>query len=89
MSKVKVRWARNVDGWHRGDEVTVMRDAYVNKLIDRGMVTVVEDYEPVEPGRNASRALWVSFLEAQGYSVHPQETRRDLIDRWDGVSSRG
>lgn len=87
--QVRVRFLRNVQGWKRGDTVTVSRDAYVENLIGNGMVEVLQDYRPCEPERTAGRAEWAAFLTKMGMSVHPQATRRDLIDQWDGVSHRG
>lgn len=89
MSMVVLRWLRNADGWKRGDVVEVSRTRYVDNLIDGGMVKVIEDLSPREPAKNASRAAWAEFLTSRGHEVHPQATRRDLIDQWTGVTSRG
>lgn len=89
MSKVKIKWVRNVDGWKRGDVVTVERDGFVNKMLEQGFVVVLEDYAPQEPARNASRDAWAEFLTSRGYEVHPRATRRALQDMWDGLSGRG
>lgn len=87
--QVRVRFLRNVQGWKRGDTVTVSRDAYTENLISNGIVEVLQDYRPSEPKRNAGRAAWADFLTSMGMEVHPQATRRDLIDQWDGVGHRG
>ena len=87
--QMKIRFVRNVDGWRRGDETTVTRTAYVDRLIDNGIVEVITDYRPDPPARNASREDWAGFLTAMGHRVHPSATRTMLFDQWDGVECRG
>lgn len=85
MAEVTIRFARNVDGWRKGDEVTVERDKVVDKMITRGFVKVVATTELSEPALNASRADWVDYVEQQGYKVWPRATRRRIIDDWESV----
>ena len=86
---VTVRFLMNVDGWARGDEVTVARTPDVCRMIDKGLVAVVSDHTPTTPGAGASRAQWARFMEEMGRPVHPQATRRMLMDQWEGVERRG
>lgn len=89
MALVDIRFVRNVDGWKRGDRVSVERDEYVNRLIGNGFVVVEMDHALPEPADNASRKQWAAFLTEQGREVHPRATRRDLIDQWRGIQNRG
>lgn len=84
MSDVLVEWQRNVMGWERGDRVRLSWSGEVEKLVENGLVTVVEDYAPVPPARNAGRDKWVEFLESRGFEVDGRMSRRRLIDMWDG-----
>lgn len=86
---VLVRFRMNVDGWRRGDEARLSRTAEVQQMIDKALVEVVEDYAPAPPSRSASWQAWADYLTAHGVSVHPQATRRMLIDQWEGVERRG
>lgn len=86
---VLVRFRMNVEGWRRGDEVRLSRTAEVQQMIDKALVEVVEDYTPSPPARSASRQAWADYLTANGVKVHPQATRRMLIDQWEGVETRG
>lgn len=86
---VRVRFRMNVDGWRRGDEVRLAATPEVRQMVDKGLVEVVEDYAPAPPARSASRAQWAEYLQALGRPVHPQATRRMLIDEFDGVERRG
>lgn len=80
---VLLEWTRNVMGWRRGERVRVSRDEYVARLIANGLVRVVEDYTPAEPSIKASKKEWAEFMEARGYEVHPQMTRKRLIETWE------
>lgn len=84
MSDVLVEWIRNVNGWQRGDRVRLSWSGEVEKLVENGLVAVVEDYAPTPPARNAGRKEWAEFMEAQGFEVDERFTRRRLIDMWDG-----
>lgn len=89
MKNVTIRFLRNVEGWRRGETVDVTMDDYTSRLVENGFVEVVDDRRLKPPARNASRDAWVAFLTEQGRTVHPQATRRQLIDEWDGVEHRG
>lgn len=86
---VLVRFRMNVNGWRRGDEVRVAATPDVHRMVEKGLAEIVEDYAPKPPARSASRQAWAEYLTGLGWEVHPQATRRMLIDQWEGVERRG
>ena len=89
VARVRVRYARNVDGWRRGDEVVVALTCRVENMIGNGVLVVVDDMTPPTPTREAPRRVWWEFLDTMGYVLHPRMTKRDLLDVRDGVNRRG
>lgn len=89
VAQVRVQYTRNVDGWRRGDEVTVALSGRVQNMIDNGMLAVVDDMTPPTPPDTAPRRVWWEFMDTMGYVLHPRMTKRDLQDVWYGVNRRG
>lgn len=92
MNDITIQFLRNVNGWKRGDIVTVQNDPFTENMVKNGFATVLSSTVPhplEEPSLKASRAEWARFLEEQGVEIHPQASRRSLIDQWRGVENRG
>lgn len=89
VPRARVRYTRNVDGWKRGDEVVTTRTARVERMIENGVLAVVDDMTPPVPEPTEPRRVWWAFLDAQGYVLHDRMTKRDLQDVWEGVNRRG
>lgn len=72
----------------RGAERTVLLTPKVQRLIDRGYVTVtkrevIAPLPPAPPAYSASRQAWADFLNGLGYAVPDTATRAELIDLWE------
>lgn len=75
----------------RGDRMTVSRSSFIEKLIAKGYVRVVDavdespavpDVEVAVPAKNAKREDWKAFLEFQGVPFPDDATRDDMIAIW-------
>lgn len=77
----------------RGETRTVILTDRIQKLIDKGYVTVTEQPEvpviaPVPatvlpPSKKATKAVWKAFLNAQQFEVPEDASRADMIDVWE------
>lgn len=82
----------------RGERVEVQRTKDIDKLIKRGFVVVVDDYDnqdapepasqpepPKAPSKGASKADWQEWLASQEPPVEfdPDDTRDELVDKWE------
>lgn len=72
----------------RGEERTVLLTPRVQRLIDRGYVTVTKREEIAAPRtepppRFGTKQAWIDFLTDQGYEIPPNATRAELLDMWD------
>lgn len=76
----------------RGVSRTVTLTPRIQRLIDKGYVTVTEEFDapappaPSEPSKTASRAAWAEFLTSEGFDVPTDATRAELIETWEGFS---
>lgn len=95
MSNVRIKGRISTTTLKRGDERTVARTEQVDRMIEKGYVTVVSEETPAEPApvedvpeeatppsRSASRQDWRDFLDSVGVKFDETYTRDELIALW-------